>query len=90
MPELRHGAMIVNTQPHNLPGQHWIAIYITNTTVKVFDPLGQVYPSFLVNEILKTRKHVTFNRVMYQNPLSTTCAQHCIAWLHKQMKTENQ
>jgi len=84
IPVIRNGGMVINNQSEDLPGEHWIAVYIDDLTVSVFDPLGQVYPALLVSKIMKTRKKIVFNRIMYQDPFSQTCGQHCISWLYKQ------
>jgi hypothetical protein len=77
------GGMIVNSQTSTLPGEHWIAVYFTNLEIRVFDPLGLLYPAFMVNTLLQMgNKKVTFNSKMYQNPLKSTCGQHCLLWLY--------
>jgi len=50
---LPHGGQtrfIVNTDSHNLSGQHWIAVsYEKGGIMRAFDPLGVHYPSRLVH-----------------------------------------
>lgn len=74
-------SFVLNTQTHNLPGQHWIAIYNGWEHILVFDPLGYCYPPYLVDRLHELRKPVQYNREMVQNPFTTTCGDHCIAWL---------
>ena len=77
---------IVNTDTHNLPGQHWIAVsYEKGGIVRAFDPLGALYPpllsQYLARHVGICGGRVIFNSVMYQNPTKKTCGQHCLRWL---------
>lgn len=78
---LENGGYVVNTQTSSLPGEHWIAIYVKPYNVSVFDPLGFYYPSLLVNIVSRMRSKLTYNYIRYQDPLTLTCGQHCLAWL---------
>jgi len=75
---------IVNTDTHNLPGEHWLAVsYQKGGIVYVFDPFGFYYPPILkiyVNK-LKRAEPVIYNRIRYQGLLEQTCGLYCIAWL---------
>ncbi len=73
---------IVNTDTGNLPGTHWIAVRCKKYGISyVFDPLGFNYPSLLCYYISRRSLRVHYNRKSFQNPLNTTCGQHCILWL---------
>lgn len=77
---------IVNTQPHHLAGEHWIAVKVNQFTIQVFDPLGAAaYPHSLVNYLHKDgqRRHVVYNNKHVQDPKSKTCGYHCMEWLLK-------
>ena len=80
---LRHdGGFIVNSHSSTLPGEHWIAVYVHPTVVKVFDPLGFYYPSSLVSQIERQSSgRVEYNRLHYQHPLTTLCGHYCLLWL---------
>ena len=76
--------LIVNTDTHNLPGEHWLAVsYQKNGTVYVFDSFGFFYPRLLKLYVNKLRRvtPVMFNRTHYQSIHEQTCALYCIAWL---------
>ena len=66
--------LVVNTDPHNLPGRHWISIFIDGDRQgEVFDPLA----SPLSNHVMRfmnrwTRRWMT-NHNMYQHPRSHAC-----------------
>lgn len=54
---------IFNTDPHDRPGEHWIAVYIDNKgKCQFFDPFGNS-PSYygLENYFSKISKNVSFN-----------------------------
>ena len=76
--------LIVNTDTHNLPGQHWLAVsYQKNGVVYAFDSFGFFYPSLLklyLNRLRRTRA-VIYNRAQYQSIHEQTCALYCVAWL---------
>ena len=76
--------IIVNTDPSNKPGQHWVCVSI--------DKLGRGYyfDSFglppMVNEIEKflnqrAVKGWKFNKLKIQNALSSTCGNYCVLYI---------
>ena len=66
--------MIVNTQAHNLPGAHWITVFIDkNRRGEVFDSLALPLRKPLSRWINQFTRSVTRNRLTYQHPLSDTC-----------------
>jgi hypothetical protein len=75
------GGMVINTQPKNLPGEHWIAVYIKPDLIQVHDPLGIYYPNVLVNKIMSAHRKVVFNRVRVQDSKTVTCGHLCLIWL---------
>ena len=74
-------ALIVNTQSSNLGGEHWIAVYNKPEHVLAFDPFGFYYPPLLVSHLSSLSKPIVYNKIRYQEWLSTTCGQHCLLWL---------
>lgn len=72
---------IVNTQTHNLPGEHWIAVNGND----VFDPYGIYYPSVLCKYLFQRNnggRRIKFSTAMYQAPWTQLCGEYCIYWLH--------
>ena len=66
--------MVVNTQAHNLPGAHWISVYIDkNRRGEVFDSLALPIPQPLTRWLNQFTRSITRNRIAYQHPLSDTC-----------------
>jgi hypothetical protein len=75
-------SFIVNTQTHNLPGEHWLAVYVGEASIRVFDPMGFYYPAKLVNQLsMGCRKEIIYNRIRFQPPLSNLCGEYCLGWL---------
>ena len=77
------GAYIVNTDPRNLPGQHWIALYVSaNGTIEVFDPLGYHPRRYLFLENYLRGRRFTYNGKRWQQRGTSTCGQHCLFYLY--------
>lgn len=72
--------IIFNTDPHNLPGTHWIAIFIDNNKkyLDYFDSLGQL-PNKNIASFLKHFKNYTFtfNKKIHQKGGSNCGAYSC-------------
>ncbi len=76
---------IVNTDTHNLPGTHWLAVsYQKPNIIHVFDPFGLFYPHLLRQYLhrLRHRGSIQYNNsVMLQNIHERNCGWYCLAWL---------
>ena len=66
--------IVINTDSHNLPGRHWISIYIdVNRRGEVFDPLASPLSTHVMRFMNRwTRQWIT-NSNVYQHPLSQAC-----------------
>jgi hypothetical protein len=84
--------MVVNTDVSNMPGEHWVAIYIPNSHhVEFYDSLCE-WPSNSpeINQFLSRFKFIKHNGIYYppiQSPLSKSCGEHVIYFLHMRCKT---
>ena len=66
--------MIVNTQAHNLPGEHWISVFIdADRRGEMFDSFALPPSNILVRWMNRFTHSFTSNRFTYQHPFSTTC-----------------
>lgn len=76
-------SLICNTQPSTLPGRHWIALWVGNNSIQVFDPLGASnYPHPLIDYLHKSlRWRIEYNHYRIQDPRSSDCGQLCLKWL---------
>ena len=78
-------SFIVNTDTHNLPGQHWLAVsYERGGIVRASDPLGFYYPPLLMHTLHKSSPNarILYNFKMYQKPWERNCGQHCLRFLY--------
>ena len=70
--------LIVNTDPHNKPGTHWIALYKKGKTLNFFDSFGREMQEFAepfasIMDDFASGCKVKSNKRQYQNVLSDTC-----------------
>jgi hypothetical protein len=74
---------IVNTDTHNLEGEHWLAVsFESHGRIYVFDPFGMFYPKLLTDRLhCLPKKRIIYNTVMYQKPWEKTCGQYCLDFL---------
>jgi len=76
-------ALIGNTDPDNLPGRHWVAIYIdANSREEYYDPTSR--PPFQSVYIYFMNRHCsswTYNAVRVQAEGSIVYGHHCIFYL---------
>ncbi len=70
--------LICNTDPHDKPGTHWIAIYVdTNRRGEYFDSFGQPIPKVFKDYMNKHCRSWTCNRRQLQSVLSSFCGHYC-------------
>lgn len=84
--------LIVNTDTSNLPGKHWLAVFLTFNRYRrrgeVFDSYGRPPPFLLQKWLNKTvRIPWTFNKRLVQGPLTTLCGAFCVYFLDKRCAT---
>jgi len=80
--------VIVNTHPSQLPGEHWVAIFITK------DGLGEYFDSFglpplkkQLNDFLEVNtKAWLYNKHALQHITSDTCGNYCILFMKYRFK----
>ena len=74
--------MIVNTQSHNLPGEHWITVFITkDKRGEVFDSLGLPLSNFMIRWLNRFTKSWRYNPKIYQPLLSDKCGAYAIYYI---------
>ena len=79
--------MIVNTQSHNLPGEHWKTIFIDKKKQgEVFDSLALPLSNILIRWLNRFTRRFTVNRVMYQHPLSAACGAFAVFYVLRRLK----
>lgn len=84
--------IIVNTHPHTLPGEHWLAYYFpTHSDGEFFDSYGRApddsaFPVDIVKFLELQAKKYTYQPLQLQHPRAITCGQHCTLYLVKRFK----
>ena len=77
---------IVNTDTGNLPGRHWVAIYVRGLRTYYFDPAGGIPISQICRAIKGTILH---NVKHYQNLTDPFCGEHCVFFLYQSVPAIN-
>lgn len=79
--------MIVNTQSHNLPGAHWLTIYIDqDRRAEIFDSLALPPSQVLMRWLHQFTRSTTRNSLSYQHPLSDTCGAFALYFVFHRLK----
>ena len=80
--------LIVNTHLSTMPGEHWLAIYITKHKQGFFfDSFGNPpdydnFPSEINKFLVKNCTNISYSRKQVQSNYATTCGQHCVFFLY--------
>ena len=74
--------LIINTDTQNLPGTHWIALYVCKKKGYVFDPLGYPPPLKLQHWLNKQGIRWICNLRQLQPNSSLLCGNYCIYFLY--------
>ena len=77
-------AFIINTDEHDEPGEHWVAVYFPESTkAEFFDSYGHL-PSYFDERLvyfLQKANSVIYNTVKLQGPLTPVCGQYCLFYI---------
>ena len=87
-PSSRVKCLIVNLDPSNKPGSHWVALsYHRNTLgrneMEYFDSYG--FPPHLAIPVRGKNWHLSYNRTRFQTRNSVVCGQHCVHFVDKRL-----
>lgn len=73
---------IVNTDPHDLPGEHWVCFYIPcDGPIEFFDSLGhhpRFYSKLFEKFIYSHSNEFIYNKTSLQSNSSATCGHFCL------------
>ena len=79
-------SFVVSTDPIELPGTHWIAIYFNEQMKRgFFDSYGKHpihYNKHFLNFMNRNAVEREHNKIQLQSASSTVCGQHCIYFLY--------
>lgn len=74
-------ALVVNLDPSNKPGSHWVALYFDNSgTCEYFDSYGRP-PIELQSYILQNARSYVYNNVQVQHFSAVSCGHMCVYFL---------
>lgn len=80
---------IVNIDPSNQPGIHWVAFYITSSSyIEFFDSYGNApsyYEGFISNFALNFM-NIVYNPMILQSNISAVCGHYCIYFLYSRCR----
>jgi hypothetical protein len=81
----RPAAYIVNTDPHYLPGEHWVLCFFPiEGTQEYFDSYGQPPNPKTIRKFLG--RGYRYNNKILQNLMSTVCGQYTIYYIFKRLE----
>lgn len=76
-------AIIVNTDPHNEHGTHWVAFYLEDGLIEYFDSYGQPpYLHFYQGFLRRNARRYLYNEHRLQGDNSLVCGQYCLVYLY--------
>jgi hypothetical protein len=83
VPVRKHVKLVINLQPSNLRGSHWVAINrSSNGTGEYFDSYGRIPPHDIQRWLAKNTKNWTYNTTVTQSPFDiNACGYLCIEFL---------
>lgn len=78
--------IVVNTQTHNLEGEHWKTIFIDkNRNGEIFDSLAQPMNAMLITWMNRFTRRWKKNHKVYQHTNSTTCGAFALFYILKRL-----
>ena len=79
LPAIRNGIYVINTAPDTHPGLHWVALFVTDSSIEYFDSYGGDPPTALYR--WGKKKQWIKNPIPLQSPLTSVCGQYCLYYL---------
>lgn len=78
-----YGSYIVNLDPKNKPGSHWIALHFKNGTCYYFCSHGRKSGNILILKFIENNSNkIECNTLMYQKPTTSTCGLFSLFFLY--------
>ena len=82
--------LIVNTQPQNLKGEHWFALYISSQRVgEIFDSAALPVDLRISRWLNRFAHRWTRNHLIYQSPLSPICGAYALYYILNRLNTNS-
>jgi hypothetical protein len=78
LPNNVHGLIVCNTDPHDRPGEHWVAMYVDEKCGEFFDSFGRP-PTRVFKDFMNSNcKRWIFNDRQLQSICSRFCGHYCV------------
>ena len=82
--------MVCNTDPHDKPGEHWIAIYVEDDGYgEYFDSFGLPPKAIFRTFLNRNCRNWIFNNKHVQSAISRFCGHYCILYCLHRCRGEN-
>ena len=81
-------SVIINTHSSDMSGEHWLAVYITDTRGGCFfdsfgnSPRCKIFPPTIYTFLRTNCSSLKFSNRQVQDYLSVTCGEHCVFFLY--------
>lgn len=79
LPTRQPGAYVINTDNHDEPGSHWVAVYDNGRVVEYFDSYGRAPTDPRLLKFLGM--NYSFNSIVLQRLLTNACGFYCVYFL---------
>ena len=74
--------MIINTQPSGHPGEHWVALVITETKCYYFDSFAvPIIPANIRMYLQPYYENITYLDIQIQDITSNYCGAYCVSFV---------
>lgn len=85
---------IVNTDPHHMPGNHWIALWTKDNICEVMDSYALPLETYettqsLVDWLNKHWKYVIYNKQSLQSLYSQSCGDYALMYLRDRARGQS-
>ena len=78
LPKNVRGLIVCNTDPHDRPGEHWVAMYVDGERGEFFDSFGRP-PTGVFKDFMNFNcKRWIYNDRQLQSICSRFCGQYCV------------
>jgi len=78
LPESVRGLIVCNTDPHDRPGEHWVAMYVDEDCGEYFDSFGRPPTKVFKDFMNRHCKKWIYNDRQLQSICSRFCGHYCV------------
>ena len=78
------GGYVINTDNHDEPGEHWVAVFVTKRRTDYFDSYGFPPTDERILKFIGSRAY--YNRKTLQSPITRVCGHYCVYFIKHRAK----